>query len=121
MAGTDGMRLPAGAVNQLRAYAWPGNIRELRNLIERAHILAGDDNIGQEHILLNVTSKTGKDTDGPTIDGDLDLDNNARRMIRAALQRAGGNKSQAAEMLGITRRTLYSRLKLLGMEDETGD
>jgi DNA-binding NtrC family response regulator len=51
---------------------------------------------------------------------DLDLDNNARRLIRVALERAAGNKSQAAEMLGITRRTLYSRLKLLGMEEETG-
>jgi DNA-binding NtrC family response regulator len=52
---------------------------------------------------------------------DLDLDNNARRLIRAALQRAGGNKTLAAKMLGITRRTLYSRLELLGMTGEGED
>ena len=52
--------------------------------------------------------------------GDLNLDSNARQLILAALERAGGNKSLAAEMLGITRRTLYSRLKLLGMELDEG-
>ena len=51
----------------------------------------------------------------------LDLDDNTRVLIRAALERAGGNKTQAAELLGITRRTLYSRLKLLGMEEEFGE
>ncbi len=49
---------------------------------------------------------------------DLNLDNNARVLISTALQRSGGNKSLAAKMLGITRRTLYSRLKLLGMEED---
>jgi DNA-binding NtrC family response regulator len=48
-------------------------------------------------------------------DTDLNLANNERRLIESALQQAGGNKSQAARLLGITRRTLYSRLKLLGI------
>lgn len=106
--------LPAATMARLRSYGWPGNVRELRNLMERAHILAGRANITDDHILLDVgggdrgtTGKAGKD---------LNLDNNARLLINAALQRSGGNKSLAAEMLGITRRTLYSRLNLLGME-----
>ncbi len=69
--------------------------------------------------MLNAGFGPGSSAD-EQVGKDLDLDNNARRLIRAALDRAAGNKSQAAEMLGITRRTLYSRLKLLAMEDESG-
>ena len=112
-------KLPSRTIARLRSYPWPGNVRELRNLIERAHILAGGENIGDEHVMLNAGFGPGSSAD-EQVGKDLDLDNNARRLIRAALDRAAGNKSQAAEMLGITRRTLYSRLKLLAMEDESG-
>jgi len=114
MLGRRQNKLPSRTINRLRAYAWTGNGRELRNLIERAHILAGPDNIADEHVILNVS--VGSDDEA--VGKDLDLDNNARRLIRTALDRSAGNKSQAAEMLGITRRTLYSRLKLLGMVDD---
>ncbi len=114
--GRRGKKLPAGTMARLRSYDWPGNVRELRNLMERAHILAGDQPIADDHILLDVGGVS------PTTSGevgeDLNLDNNARKLITAALQRAGGNKSLAAKMLGITRRTLYSRLKLLDMEQD---
>ncbi|RKZ13855.1 hypothetical protein DRQ50_09870 [bacterium] len=117
--GRAGEHLPAASLDRLRSYGWPGNVRELRNLVERAHILAGDGIIGDEHILLDVGAapRTGQ----PLAAGqDLNLDNNARLLIRTAIERASGNKSLAARMLGITRRTLYSRLKLLGM-DGLGD
>jgi len=115
--GRKKTQLPAAVVQELRRHLWPGNVRELRNLMERAHILAGDEAIAAEHIRLDgaVLPRTGTNTSG-----DLNLDNNARRLIQAALERAGGNKSQAAQMLGITRRAMYSRLKLLGM-DLSGD
>jgi DNA-binding NtrC family response regulator len=106
--------LPAAAAARLRAHGWPGNVRELRNLVERAHILAGGGAIDEAHVRVDVAARSAA---APAPD-DLNLDNNARRLIRTALQRAGGNKTQAAEMLGITRRTLYSRLELLGMQDE---
>ncbi len=112
-------KLPSRTIARLRSYPWPGNVRELRNLIERAHIMAGGGDIGDEHVMLNAGFGPGSSAD-EQVGKDLDLDNNARRLIRAALDRAAGNKSQAAEMLGITRRTLYSRLKLLAMEDESG-
>ncbi|MCB1183191.1 sigma-54-dependent Fis family transcriptional regulator [bacterium] len=111
--GRRGHKLPAGTMARMRAYKWPGNVRELRNLVERAHILAGDGPVGDEHVLLDVAAAHTGEEPG----ADLNLDNNARRLIAAALQRAGGNKSRAARMLGITRRTLYSRLSLLGMDD----
>jgi len=109
--GRRGHELPAATLARLRAYRWPGNIRELRNLMERAHILAGEEPLGDEHILLDVAAAAAGEAPGE----DLNLDNNARRLITAALQRSGGNKSQAARMLGITRRTLYSRMNVLGM------
>jgi DNA-binding NtrC family response regulator len=113
--GRPGKMLPAGAMARLRSYGWPGNVRELRNLMERAHILAGNQAITEEHVLLDVGG-VARNT-GFEAGEDLNLDNNARMLIAAALQRSGGNKSLAAKMLGITRRTLYSRLKLLGMDE----
>ncbi len=110
-------KLPAATIARLRAYGWPGNVRELRNLLERAHILAGNAAIADEHLVLDVGRAVAGEGVG-AVGSDLNLDNNARTLIRTAITRAGGNKSLAAKMLGITRRTLYSRLKLLGMTDE---
>jgi len=109
--------LPASALRRMRSYGWPGNVRELRNVIERARILAGDGAIADEHILLKVGAVAATDDHG----GELDLAANERRLIRAALVRAAGNKTLAAELLGITRRALYSRLKVLGMGTDGGD
>ncbi len=117
--------LPATAAARLREHSWPGNVRELRNLIERAHILAGVGPIRDEHIRLDVRGggpATAAAAGAPEpLPADLSLENNERRLIRAALERAGGNKSRAARLLGITRRTLYSRLKVLGMVEPAGD
>jgi len=113
--GREGEVLDEASVRALRAHGWPGNVRELRNVVERAHILAQGEPLRAEHFQL-----LGAPAGGPSatpLGEDLNLDNNARRLITAALERASGNKSLAAQMLGITRRTLYSRLKLLGMED----
>jgi DNA-binding NtrC family response regulator len=106
--------LPAASLRRLREHAWPGNVRELRNVLERAHILAGGEVLRDEHVLLDAAPDARR-----TIGPDLNLDENARALIRAAIARAGGNKAHAARMLGITRRTLYSRIKLLGLEMES--
>ncbi len=116
LLGRQATSLPASTLSRLRAHAWPGNVRELRNLMERAHILAGSDALTDEHVVIDVRTAGG--TGAETAAGDLDLDRNAQHLIRTALSRAGGNKTLAAEMLGITRRTLYSRLKLLGLDDD---
>jgi len=114
--GREAEGLPRDVVARLRGYGWPGNVRELRNVIERAHILAGADGLRPEHVMLDMRpGGAAPATTDPG--GDLNLADNERRLIRAALQRAAGNKSQAAKLLGITRRTLYSRLKLLEIED----
>jgi DNA-binding NtrC family response regulator len=108
--------LTADLQRRLRAYGWPGNVRELRNVIERAHILAGPQPVGEEHVMLDVGSSPRRRADVADASGGLALEDHERRLIRAALQRAGGNKTEAAKMLGITRRTLYSRLNLLGLD-----
>ncbi len=108
--------LPSAAMARLRAHAWPGNVRELRNLIERAHILAGPDPLAIEHVLLDVGGRQRAAAQPAAVGDDLDLDRNARLLITEAMRRAGGNKTAAAEMLGITRRAMYSRMKMLGMD-----
>ena len=107
--------LPAAALSRLRSHAWPGNIRELRNLVERAHILAGPGTLAAEHVRLDVGGKAGPGV-GMSLPADLDLDRHARALIVEALRRSEGNKTTAAEMLGITRRAMYSRMKMLGMD-----
>ncbi len=113
--GRQGEVLDSASVQALRAHGWPGNVRELRNVVERGHILAQGAPLTAEHFQLMAGAPGGPAAHPVT--EDLNLDNNARRLIAAALERASGNKSLAAQMLGITRRTLYSRLKLLGMEE----
>ena len=112
--GRPDEKLDPATLQRLQRYSWPGNVRELRNLLERALILAGPEALRPEHIVLDVGDRREEAADA----GNLNLDDNARRLIRLALRRSGGNKSEAAKLLGITRRTLYSRLKLLGMEEQ---
>jgi len=111
--GRETKALPDGVQTLLSGYGWPGNVRELRNVVERAHILAGPAALEPGHIMLDP--RPGRETGGETdVGADLTLETHERQLIKTALKRSGGNKSQAAKLLGITRRTLYSRLKLLG-------
>jgi DNA-binding NtrC family response regulator len=91
---------------RLRAHAWPGNIRELENVLERASILAGDGPLRPEHLPPDLG--TAARSAAP-----LSLEEHERALIREALRKAGGNKSAAARLLGITRRRLYSMLERL--------
>lgn len=92
------------AMEQLCRYGWPGNLREMRNTIMRAALLSQGRPIGVEHIRLESGS-------APSITALHDPDNERAKII-AALQKCSGNKSKAAEMLGIDRKTLYNKLKL---------
>jgi two-component system response regulator AtoC len=96
-------------------YHWPGNVRELRNVIERAILLESTDLIMAEHLPREMLEKTG--TGGPQIRSSdeasvpISLEEAERRAIIDALEWAGGNKSSAARILGITRQTLRQKLK----------
>ena len=110
--------LPPASRSKLEAYDWPGNVRELRNIIERAVILAGDGPVGPDHIATAPGPGGGGEDDSlRALVGKRTLGEIEERMIRFALEASGGNKSRAAELLGITRRTLYSRLERLTPPD----
>jgi len=107
---------PSPAVLKLlTGYSWPGNIRELRNVIERARIMAGSAPVEPSHVILDGGVSRAGSGDDPD---DLNLENHERRLIGLAIDRAAGNKTEAARLLGITRRTLYSRLNLLGLDGD---
>jgi len=103
------------AVARLSAYHWPGNIRELRNVLERATILRPDGVIGAGDILITDTAAAGG-APAPAAGTTLNLAEVEQDLIRRALDAAGGNKSEAARLLGITRRALYGRLERYGMD-----
>jgi len=101
------------ALDYMKAYDYPGNIRELQNLIERACILAGAERIERHHLPLERSRVTGDP--GDLLALGLSLEQFENRMIREALDRAQGNKTKAAGLLGISRRALYSRMESHGI------
>jgi len=108
------------AMELLKAYGWPGNIRELRNVIERAFILhAGPEEIRPEHLspeLRRAQAQKPKDKLVPPVQQEgLVLDDVERRLIAEAMERSSGNQSKAARLLGVSRDTLRYRLKKHGM------
>jgi DNA-binding NtrC family response regulator len=120
--------LTPGAERVLSAGHWEGNVRELRNVLERACILADDEFISERQLSVSVRPSATAASAVPAesgvravqgIDGeDKDLLVNVERdHIQRALVRAGGNKKAAAKMLGLSRRALYRRLERLDLSD----
>ncbi len=96
----------------LSAHTWPGNVRELENTIERLVIFAKGEIIGPEDLTLAGFKKP----ETSFLEGDLPLEEVERRYIIHVLERCGGNKSKAAKVLGIDRKTLREKLKRWGLE-----
>ena len=112
------------AVNVLMGYHWPGNVRQLENTIERAVALSPGPVIDAGDIHLDATGRSAAANASGTGTGNfflpegMTLDQWEDEMIREALRRANGNKSQAARLLGLSRNALRYRLGKLGVEDE---
>jgi DNA-binding NtrC family response regulator len=117
--GAPADKLGPEALRALAAHTWPGNVRELEHALERALILAGSDPIGPEHFAFAAPASAGPETSPawvPEIPAEgLSLEALERELILKALARAAGNKSLAARLLGLTRRTLYSRMEKHGL------
>jgi len=110
-------RFGPAAVAQMRAHHWPGNVRELRNCVERSFILSDDE------IHLEI-SRPGPTT-GPRVGSDgcvrvplgSTVADAEREMILATIDHCGGNKRKAADVLGISVKTVYNKLAEYGMTD----
>ncbi|HEX5446189.1 MAG TPA: sigma-54 dependent transcriptional regulator, partial [Pirellulales bacterium] len=102
------------AMAAVEAYAWPGNVRQLINAIERAKILADDAVVRWEDLPLEIRRPpTG--SPGPMSDGDDRLEQIERSHVMEILDRERGNKARAARALGINRRSLYRLLEKYGV------
>jgi two-component system, NtrC family, response regulator AtoC len=108
------------AMDLLQTHSWPGNVRELRNVVERAFILhASADEIRPEHLpqeLKRAQPPRKSDKLAPGVsDQGLVLEDVEKRLIVEAMERASGNQSKAARLLGVSRDTLRYRLKKHGL------
>ncbi len=107
----------------LEAHPWPGNVRELENVIQRAAVDLGTlaDAEGLRTLLHAAPEATVADQHRPGIGDDLTLEELERLHIEAVLARAGGNRTRAAKILGIERKSLYRKAQRLGIELDPGD
>ncbi|MFT7623419.1 MAG: serine/threonine-protein kinase PknK, partial [Myxococcota bacterium] len=123
------LKVSTGAMDRLLKYGWPGNVRELEACLTNACLFCDTDSIQEGHL----THKPELFEDHPRHDpgsadapsrlagelldlGNMSLSELEEKAILASLERAGGNKVEAAKRLGITRQTLYNKLKSLGIE-----
>jgi two-component system, NtrC family, response regulator HydG len=110
------------AMDMLIKHDWPGNVRELENAVERAVILMTGEFITEKHLPLSIVQSHGSSRQNPAHalasgiapEDTPSLDEIEREFILSTLKAAGGNKSEAARRLGITRKTLHNKLKQYG-------
>ena len=104
----------------LLRYDYPGNIRELENIIERASVITRNDVIGRADLPISIQEPEAEDNSNNT-DLSVVVERLERRLIKEALARSGGVQTRAAEHLGITERNLRYKLKKYGFQgDDTG-
>ncbi|MFH0793030.1 MAG: sigma-54 dependent transcriptional regulator, partial [bacterium] len=113
-------KLSSEAFELLLRYDWPGNIRELENAVEHAVVMGENEQIGIDDLPLSLQnfhqSQGGQDQ--PLVFDHLTLEEVEKRCLLNALKKTKGNQTQAARLLGTTRRTLGYRLKKYGLEDK---
>ena len=108
------------AIEALERHDWPGNVRELSNVIERAILLETTDKIGLNAIYIDPT-EWSEVSEGltPGLIKDFSLAKAERELIARALQKTGWQKTRAAALLGITRATLYAKVKQYNIEKDS--
>jgi DNA-binding NtrC family response regulator len=111
-------------LERLSAYNWPGNVRELRNVLERAAILAGEGTLKPEHLPPGLGGTAGpaavnaaaSDENELRVPVGSTIEQAERALIELTLERTKNNKTRAAEILGISQKTLFNKLKEYGAQ-----
>jgi DNA-binding NtrC family response regulator len=121
--GRPARRLSPAALDVLRAHHFPGNVRELRNVIERAVIICSGDTVERHHIAPYPLDQRARvrSEDTLTLPIGTPLEEVERRMILRTLQKTDNNKTRAAELLQISLKTLHNKLRLYRERDQLTD
>jgi DNA-binding NtrC family response regulator len=102
-------KLTESGVRAMEEYSWPGNVRQIQHMIERLCILTADQRIDREAVEEAIESMEPRESSSES------LADTESEQIRKVLAAAGGNKSRAAKILGIERKTLYRKLERMGL------
>lgn len=111
--------VPHTVMHALLQYSWPGNVRELRNTIERLVVLSTDGRVKWEYLPMSIIGTSMPPLVSESLDFDSlqhEVDKCERELISKVMKQKNGNKRAAAQRLGISRATLYSKMSKLGIE-----
>jgi DNA-binding NtrC family response regulator len=115
--GKEPPRLSSDALTSLQSYDWPGNVRELENALERAAILSEGGEIGPSALPASITAQKSQPLVADRLPPNPAMEIIERAYINWVLQAEGGNKTRAAEVLGIDPSTLYRKLLRYGLQE----
>jgi transcriptional regulator with PAS, ATPase and Fis domain len=120
--GLQHLRISSSVLARLAAYRWPGNIRELENVVERMLVLSDGDRITEEDLPEALQGEAGPPANGRLLlelpDEGVSLEAIERELLLRALEKASGNQTQAARYLDISRRTFIYRMEKHGLRAE---
>jgi two-component system response regulator HydG len=106
----SGLEVPSEVMARLMDYSWPGNVRELENVIERSAVLCRTDTLRMEDLPVSIARATGAPQSNLEIEIGTPLAEVEQRLLRETLRHTEGDKSLAAQLLGISTRTIYRKL-----------
>ena len=118
--GSGQLKIAKDAESRLKEYHWPGNVRQLRNVIESAVVLGDGETVRASNLVFPETPETPEGETSEALSWRPEsLEKIQKKHIRKVLEHTGGNKKKAAEILGIERCTLYSKLKTFDIKVES--
>ncbi|MDH3999560.1 MAG: sigma-54 dependent transcriptional regulator [Desulfuromonadales bacterium] len=117
-AGRPGLRFAPELLEQLAKYPWPGNVRQLKNEVDRAVALAYSDTITFADLSDELSDYFNSPQASDTLANESSLKENELQIVRSVLRETGGNRSEAARRLGISREGLRKKLKRYGIDAE---
>ena len=100
----------------LYKYSWPGNVRELKNCIESMVVVSTKNAIDVEDIPDHILQRSSETSTVPSMVAGITIEEAERELIKSTLATVGGNREEAAKMLGIGERTLYRKLDRYGLK-----